>query len=121
MTSETHAAAYGANIDDTARAVLGQIFHGSLDEKEWSEHIDLVLVFEVLNGARCDFVVDRDTSVVDDNVNLEFSTLWVGEVILDSSDDMLWTTGTGHICLNAETLNSIGLLQLGLEFLGLWS
>lgn len=67
---------------------MGEVWKRGLKKKDGTEHIDIVDLCEGFYSHILQRLVLRNAGVVDDDVDLEFARLWVGEVVLGGRDEV---------------------------------
>lgn len=111
LIAESTASAHTANINNTTTAISGQIRNSSLHKEQRSSNIDSVNKVKVLHIALLNRKIGCYTSIVDDDVDLQFASLGVGEMVQCCSDKVCRTILTAHIGLYGQSLDSVLFLK----------
>jgi len=118
LLAEATASTDTANIDNAATAVGGQVRDSSLHEEQRASDIDTVDKVKVLGIALLNRKVRCHTSIVDDDVDLQFAGLGVGKVVQCCGDEVCRTVLAAHVCLYGQCLDSMLFLEALGQFLG---
>lgn len=97
----------GRKIHNTSGSIVRQIRQGCLQQEKRASNVDVVLPRKILAVYSLNSVVSSNASVVDDDINLEFSSLLMGEVVLRNFYDVLRTVLVPHVCLHGNGLDIV--------------
>jgi hypothetical protein len=90
---------------------MREIINGRLEHEDWSQNIDFITPFEILDLDIGDLLVLGDTSIVDQDVDLELAGLGVREVVFGCVDNVVGAGFLGYVGLDDEGRDAVGVLE----------
>lgn len=91
---------------------MGKVRQSGLHEQEWPADINVVHVSERLRALVLDDFIGGNACVVDYNVELELARFGMSKVVKGCGHDVGGSIDGTHVCLNRESFDAVGGLQL---------
>lgn len=108
---ESERGADTADVDNAAGAVVRQVRGGRFHKEERAAHVDVVERGEVVAVAFFHCQIAGQSSVVDNDIDLQLATLRVREVVLGHLYKVGRAGFGAHVCLHGQAFDAVGFLQ----------